>query len=52
MISQNTLEALKALIRLALRREQDIRLYGVQEENFKDKKLIADLLQMTKILLV
>jgi hypothetical protein len=44
MISQNTLEALKALIRLALRREQDIRLYGVQEENFKDKKLIADLL--------
>ena len=44
MISLYTLEVLKVLVRLALHREQDIRLYGVPEENFKDKKLVVDLL--------
>ena len=44
MLSQNTLAVLKALTRLALIREQDIRLYGAPRENSKHNKFISDLL--------
>ena len=44
MISDNTLEVLKALVRLALLREQDIMFYGALQKNSKYKKLISELL--------
>lgn len=43
MLNQNTLEAVKALARLALSREQEIRLYGAPHGNSKRSKFISDL---------
>ena len=44
MISDNTLEVLKALVRLALLREQDNMFYGALQKNSKYKNLISELL--------
>jgi hypothetical protein len=43
MLNQNTLEAVKDLARLALSREQEIRLYGAPHGNSKHSKFISDL---------